>query len=461
MDASSLPPIAPPPPPPTSSSDDDYSWFLMSDQYYNNNHNQQSHHHHHDELVSNSLPHHHLPSSSSFSSSSYLHSPNQLSPFPPPPASFTTSTASATSPTIASSSPFSHSFHSSSTSLPPSPSSSSTVLSSVRKDSLSSTPGISAVLASAAVPSNGERESVKAPIPNPPSIPRKPVQSHRSSSLTNGSSSTTTPSYESPLPTNNHHRIHSDDTTMAVFPPTNNRPSALHINPNNRSISSTFAEVKQANTPGGKITAFFGRKPSTPPGGIDSVATPDLFDADRLQRSSPPTMHPSPVSTKSGAAPIDVAKANGIYQPSLSNGQLNHPSTPGFSNKVSELERELRDVSSELAGSIRREMDLEDMVDRLQMGLPPDQHPRTSDYFSDSGTGSEDLEKMKRSAEQERAQLKVEFSQRWQDERTHRAQLGSQVQFLENEVRQVRISPILYIHILLYLTVCAASSRTR
>ena len=109
---------------------------------------------------------------------------------------------------------------------------------------------------------------------------------------------------------------------------------------------------------------------------------------------------------------------------------------------MSNLEQELRDVSSELAGSIRREMELEDMVDRLQLGLSPSDYPRTSDYFSESGSDKEDLDKVKRSAEHERAQLKVQFSQRWQDERAHHAALESQVLLLKEEAEQVCLSYI-------------------
>jgi hypothetical protein len=116
-------------------------------------------------------------------------------------------------------------------------------------------------------------------------------------------------------------------------------------------------------------------------------------------------------------------------------------------NKISELEAELREISSELAGSIRREMDLEDLVERFQLESHNDPNRRTSDYFSDSGTSSirtgtdggkvEDMDRIKRAAEQERALLKAELSQRWQEERSRRAACESHVQILENQVQQV------------------------
>lgn len=126
-----------------------------------------------------------------------------------------------------------------------------------------------------------------------------------------------------------------------------------------------------------------------------------------------------------------------------------------MSVQVADMEEELRDISAELAGSIRRELELEDMVDRLQyeaqQGL--DMGRRTSDYFSDSGTSSvryptsdlggskvEDYAKLKRTSEHEKARYKLDMSQKLQDERARRKaleihiqQLGSQVQHIDEE----------------------------
>lgn len=120
----------------------------------------------------------------------------------------------------------------------------------------------------------------------------------------------------------------------------------------------------------------------------------------------------------------------------------------GSTTLVAEIENELREISSELAGSIRREMELEDLVERLQSEMPLDTpNRRTSDYFSDSGSSSirytydgrlEDVEKFRRTAEQERAQLKVDLTQKWHEERSRRAATESHVQILESQVQQVR-----------------------
>lgn len=115
---------------------------------------------------------------------------------------------------------------------------------------------------------------------------------------------------------------------------------------------------------------------------------------------------------------------------------------------VEELERELRQLSSELAASIQREMELEDEVDRYKAestSTVPDNR-RTSDYYSDSGTSSvrfpisdpesklEELETQRRRAEQQRAELKVRMAERLQEELRRRRDLEEQVQQLEEQV---------------------------
>lgn len=122
-----------------------------------------------------------------------------------------------------------------------------------------------------------------------------------------------------------------------------------------------------------------------------------------------------------------------------------------MATQVGEMEEELREVSSELASSIKREMELEDQVDRLQLeasqGL--DHNRRTSDYFSDSGASStryplsevggksEDLEKWKRALEQDKAQFKVDFTQKLQYERGRRKVLEDHIHNMEEESQHV------------------------
>lgn len=125
------------------------------------------------------------------------------------------------------------------------------------------------------------------------------------------------------------------------------------------------------------------------------------------------------------------------------------PQTGSPSAQMAEMDEELREVSSELAGSIRRELELEDLVDRLQLEVQqgPELSRRTSDYFSDSGTSSiryppndtktEDVAKMKRVAELEKAQFKLSLSQKLQDERARRNLLEAHIQQMAEQVQHV------------------------
>jgi len=128
------------------------------------------------------------------------------------------------------------------------------------------------------------------------------------------------------------------------------------------------------------------------------------------------------------------------------------PLPPGtdLGSFATDVEDELREVSTELAGSIRREMELEDLVDRLQ--LEASQGPELGrDYFSDSGSGSyryamsdadgklEDLAKQKRLSEQEKAQFKLSLTQKLQDERSQRKVLEEHIRQLGNQVQSVSI----------------------
>lgn len=232
-------------------------------------------------------------------------------------------------------------------------------------------------------------------------------------------------------------------TTMPLHHPSN-RPPPLHIDSSGRSISGVV-DAKNPKTPGHKISSFFGWRGTitTSPGAESSSTEVSDLGHSPLPSPMPPSL-PSAV-TPSTTVPFDASKGFPPRNPSLSSASIleTGPSTA----HVAELENELREISSELAGSIRREMELEDLVERLQSELPLDNgNQRTSDYFSDSGTSSirlvydgriDDVEKYRRASEQERAQLKVDLTQRWQEERARRAAADSHVQILESQVHQV------------------------
>lgn len=127
------------------------------------------------------------------------------------------------------------------------------------------------------------------------------------------------------------------------------------------------------------------------------------------------------------------------------------PSDPTSTSEteIGEMEDELKAISAELASSIRREMDLEDLVERLQAEINNSQAPgkRTSDYYSDSGLSSaklseydqtrEEIEKVQRKAEQEQAQLRLELTKRLQDERDKRRELDVQIKGLSDKAAQI------------------------
>jgi DNA repair exonuclease SbcCD ATPase subunit len=136
----------------------------------------------------------------------------------------------------------------------------------------------------------------------------------------------------------------------------------------------------------------------------------------------------------------------------------NYLQTPADSttslDQLEEMEDELKAISAELAASIRREMDLEDLVERLQEQVNNPQAPgkRTSDYYSDSGYSSakfsdydqakEEISQIQRKAEQEKAQLRLELTSKLQDERTKRRLLDQQIQELSKRASQIDVTQI-------------------
>lgn len=179
----------------------------------------------------------------------------------------------------------------------------------------------------------------------------------------------------------------------------------------------------------------------------------------RWQSASPGEKPASPAfspkalrfSQKTIPAALDIPRANGSrlsgdYSPSDS-GVAFPPATP---SSVEAIEEEVRLVSADLAASIRREMDLEDLVERLQeeAAAVGSRERRTSDYFSDAGTPvrsldgdskeTVDLEKWQRKAEQEKAQIRLEMLAKVSDERQRRKAIEKHARELEQKVARVR-----------------------
>ncbi|CDM30413.1 hypothetical protein DTO013E5_2627 [Penicillium roqueforti] len=224
-----------------------------------------------------------------------------------------------------------------------------------------------------------------------------------------------------------------------------NRPPPLHFKVDSRAVSMSMGagDPRNPRTPGNKISSFFGWKGNnTSPGGESSST--EISDSGRSATHFP--MPPLANVPFNPGSPYDP-KTNGYGHPARTSMGSSSLKENIFISKIADIENELREISSELARSIRREMDLEDLVERLQLE-GPDINRRTSDYFSDSGNSSvryasdagksEDIEKIRRAADQERAQLKVELSQKLQEERSQRLASESHVQILESQVQQLR-----------------------
>lgn len=122
--------------------------------------------------------------------------------------------------------------------------------------------------------------------------------------------------------------------------------------------------------------------------------------------------------------------------------------------QLDEMEDELKAISVELASSIRREIDLEDLVDRLQEQInnPQALAKRTSDYFSDSGYSSvklseaeqnrDEIDKIQRRSDQEKASIRLELTSKLQDERKRRKGLDQQIKHLAERASRIDLAEI-------------------
>ncbi|QIX01538.1 hypothetical protein AMS68_007055 [Peltaster fructicola] len=232
------------------------------------------------------------------------------------------------------------------------------------------------------------------------------------------------------------------------------KPSmTLEFNGVQRTLSneslSTDSSDKRPKSPG-RIGAFFGWNKTSPhKGGTES---PTTTFSDRSLSPQPSPRHEKTASmARLAPAGLDIEKANHArYMDSPITPIM--VDTPGTASHVQELERELAHVSAELAGSIRREMDLEDEIDRLKSELPSippsEMSRRGSDYFSDSGAGSvrypisdpdakiEEVERHRRRAEQDKAQMKLDIAQKLQVELARRRELEEHIHNLEDRLER-------------------------
>ena len=215
------------------------------------------------------------------------------------------------------------------------------------------------------------------------------------------------------------------------------------------SISST--DSRGPKSPGAsRLGNFFGWKGSSPKGDSPSTAFSDR------------SLSPQPLQEKQNLDPMDARSPMRLTPPSLDIQKANarkeyfdNPETPLLLGSpetnahVRELERELAQISTELASSVKREMELEDELDRVKIEMPniPASEKRSSDYFSDSGASStrfpvgdvdarlEQMETKMRKVEQEKAQVKVEMASRLQTELSRRRDLEEMVHRMEQQLQ--------------------------
>ncbi|KAJ6790369.1 hypothetical protein PWT90_04207 [Aphanocladium album] len=165
---------------------------------------------------------------------------------------------------------------------------------------------------------------------------------------------------------------------------------------------------------------------------------------DDPSRPPPPSSLPRDLKTNAAVAnPLGYCETQLSTPPPLAASSYIH---------LEEMEDELKAISSELAASIRREIDLEDLVDRLQEQANNAQTggKRTSDYFSDSGYSSaklsdyeqsrEEIEKIQRRSEQEKASIRLELTNKLQDERQKIKSLDQQVKELAERASRIDLA---------------------
>ncbi|OTB19792.1 hypothetical protein K445DRAFT_313566 [Daldinia sp. EC12] len=264
---------------------------------------------------------------------------------------------------------------------------------------------------------------------------------------------------------NNRNSYHSN--TMSLHITRKTTPPQLKINPEDPSLTpkADRNDIKTPNTDkplpksprSSKLGTFFGWTTSSPSNtetsdkGYSPIPSPFNFS------KAASVTDASPVTTIGPQSLLDAPKAlfGSPNSREYSESYLTPTATISPQYLIEEMEEELKAISAELAASIRREMDLEDLVDRLQAerdNPTANANKRTSDYFSDSGYSSaklseydqsrEEIEKIQRRSEQEKAQIRLELTNKLQDERSRRQQLDVQIRELSERASQIDLAKV-------------------
>ncbi|RYO82772.1 hypothetical protein DL766_007984 [Monosporascus sp. MC13-8B] len=266
---------------------------------------------------------------------------------------------------------------------------------------------------------------------------------------------------------------YNSDTSYASNPNPNTDKSNMHVarkatpphlnleqvtpqEPNAHDIKTPNTDKPLPKSPGSsKLGTFFGW-------GSPSTAT-----SDKVLSPAPSPFNFSKAASVSDASPVSTTAPQPLLgAPKTPHGPPGSPyAEPYFATpqggapspylQIQEMEDELKAISAELASSIRREIDLEDLVDRLQAereNPTSTSNRRTSDYFSDSGYSSakfsdydqprEEIERIQRKAEQEKAQVRLELTNKLQEERSRRQQLDIQIKELSEKASQIDLANV-------------------
>lgn len=207
---------------------------------------------------------------------------------------------------------------------------------------------------------------------------------------------------------------------------------------------------KRPKSPGNPLTSFFNWRRG-PADNHAQSPTASIF-------GSSPSLSPTATRTPSDTRTHLLAPNSQIRQATDKSARNSIESfsalpllAPEVMKHVDSLLAELRAVGAELAASIGREMELEDELDLCKVDLQPystnnEAGKRTSDYYSDSGASSvrlpaadaelklQGLEKMRRKAEQEKAQMRIDMAQKVQEDLNERKALQMHIQALEEEL---------------------------
>lgn len=272
-------------------------------------------------------------------------------------------------------------------------------------------------------------------------------------------------SYTDPLSEYSQPEAIQAQTALAV-PASRPAPSPLKLFQNvlPRSVSAETTQTLNTNKQLPKspstltLGSFFGWSGLASPASATSSTFSDKSGASSLRS---PASVPKSARGVSPAAPksspgIEVIKSNTKHDSYFGDAYKEVPAAaPSPTAELEEMEEELKAITAELAVSIRREMELEDLVERLQSEANFPQAPgkRTSDYFSDSGTSSvkyggetdartDEMERLQRKGEREKAQIKLELNQKVQEERSKRKVLEAQIRTLEEKASQVDLHSI-------------------